>query len=208
MRRPPHPFVPPFTSSVRSSRLVPSSLSSTVSNPNFKLCPTQRRLPVNETAYPACPGMAAPRGIQRLSNELLRDILDHIEADPEKLVSLDRRAYLSQESFRPPPPPQPDQAQDIGHFRLTCKRFSELGAVHQFARVTTRFSRKGLKRLDHIASQPHLTRHVKKFSYMVPYFYVEGLVPTRLLKPRAALDPTSDSNFRPRKSTRTPSVDT
>ncbi|KAI9703407.1 MAG: hypothetical protein M1820_005879 [Bogoriella megaspora] len=118
--------------------------------------------------------MAAPRGIQRLSNELLRDVLDYIESDPEKLVSLDRRAYLSQESFRPPPPPQPGQLQDIGHFRLTCKRFSELGAVHQFARVTTRFSRKGLRRLDNIAGQPHLARHVKKFSYMVPYFYVEG----------------------------------
>ncbi|KAF2231168.1 hypothetical protein EV356DRAFT_490707 [Viridothelium virens] len=127
--------------------------------------------------------MAAPRGIQKLSNELLREILDHIEADPEKLVSLDRRAYLSQESFRPPPPPQPDQAQDVGHFRLTCKRFSELGAVHQFARVTTRFSRKGLRRLDNIASQPHLARHVKKFSYMVPYFYVEGRERVRELLP-------------------------
>ena len=113
-------------------------------------------------------------GILKLSNELLREILDHIEADPEKLVSLDRRAYLSQESFKPPPPPTRDQAQNISNFRLTSKRFSELGAVHQFARVTTRFSRKGLKRLENIAGQDHLAKHVKKFSYMVPYFYVEG----------------------------------
>ncbi|KAF2140880.1 uncharacterized protein K452DRAFT_198999, partial [Aplosporella prunicola CBS 121167] len=113
-------------------------------------------------------------GLLSLSNELLREILDHIEADPEKLVNLDRRAYLSQESFKPPPLPAPNQAQDVGHFRLTCKRFSELGAIHQFARVTTRFSRKGFKRLENIAGQPHLSQHVKKFSYMVPYFYVEG----------------------------------
>ncbi|KAK5015105.1 hypothetical protein LTR39_002792, partial [Cryomyces antarcticus] len=117
---------------------------------------------------------SAASGILTLSNELLRDILDHIEADPEKLVSLDRRAYLSQESFKPPPAPAPDQAQDIGHFRLVCKRFSELGAPHQFARMTTRFSRDGFRRLDKIAGQPHLAKHVKKFSYMVPYFYVEG----------------------------------
>lgn len=113
-------------------------------------------------------------GILALSNELLRDILDYIEADPKKLVSLDRREYLSQESFKLPPPPSPDEAQTIGSFRLTCRRFSELGAVHQFARVTTRFSRKGLKRLENIAGQDHLAKHVKKFSYMVPFFYVEG----------------------------------
>lgn len=110
--------------------------------------------------------------ILQLSNELLREILDHI--DPEKPIGPDRRAYLSQESFELPPDPDPDQAQDIANFRLTCKRFSDLGAVHQFSRVTTRFSRTGLKRLENIASQPHLAEHVKKFSYMVPFFYVEG----------------------------------
>ncbi|OJD33645.1 f-box domain-containing protein [Diplodia corticola] len=118
--------------------------------------------------------MASSTGILSLSNELLREILDQVEADPEKQVTVDRRSYLSQESFKPPPPPAPNQAQDIGAFRLTCKRFSELGAVCQFARVTTRFSRKGFTRLENIAACPHLSRHVKKFSYMVPYFYVEG----------------------------------
>jgi hypothetical protein len=113
-------------------------------------------------------------GILRLSSELLREILDHLEGDPERLVSLERRAYLSQESFRPPPPPPRDQAYNIASWRLTCRRFSELGAIHQFARVTTRFSRKGLKRLENIAGQEHLAKHVKKFSYMVPFFYVEG----------------------------------
>lgn len=110
--------------------------------------------------------------ILNLSNELLREILDHI--DPEKPIGPERRAYLSQESFELPPEPDPDQAQDIASFRLTCKRFSDLGAVHQFSRVTTRFSRSGLERLENIAGQPHLAEHVKKFSYMVPFFYVEG----------------------------------
>jgi len=109
-----------------------------------------------------------------LSNELLREILDYIESDSEKLVGLDRRSYLSQESFRPPPPPDRDQAQDIAAFRLACKRFADLGAVHQFSRVTTRFSSKGLSRLENIAGQEHLAKHVRKFSYMVPFFYVEG----------------------------------
>ncbi|KAL0255124.1 hypothetical protein SLS55_009653 [Diplodia seriata] len=129
--------------------------------------------------------MASPAGILSLSNELLREILDQIEADPEKQVTVDRRSYLSQESFKPPPPPAPNQAQDIGAFRLTCKRFSELGAVCQFARVTTRFSSKGFSRLENIAARPHLSQHVKKFSYMVPYFYVEGRERIHQLPPEA-----------------------
>ncbi|KAJ4989818.1 hypothetical protein SVAN01_04655 [Stagonosporopsis vannaccii] len=113
-------------------------------------------------------------GILDLADELLRIILEHVASEPEKLISLERRAYLSQESFKPPPPIEPDQAQTIANLRLTCRKFADLGAIHQFSRVTTRFSRRGLKRLENIASQPHLAARVKKFSYMVPFFYVEG----------------------------------
>lgn len=118
--------------------------------------------------------MTGYRGALDLSNELLHDILDLIAADPEKLVSVDKRAYLSQESFRPDPLPSQDQVVNIGKFRLLCRRFAALGASHQFARVTTRFSSKGLARLEAIADQPHLAKHVKKFSYKVPYFCTQG----------------------------------
>ena len=52
--------------------------------------------------------MTGYRGALDLSNELLHDILDLIAADPERLVSVDKRAYLSQESFRPEPLPSQD----------------------------------------------------------------------------------------------------
>jgi hypothetical protein len=113
--------------------------------------------------------------IQSLSPELLRTILDHLDADLDKFVNLDHRAYLSQESFKAPGRLQPSQAQDIASFRLTCKEFSELGAMHQFSRVTTRFSQKGFERLENIARQPHLAKNVRKFSYMVPFFYEKGI---------------------------------
>ena len=112
--------------------------------------------------------------ILRLSNEMLLMILDHVEADPEKAITVDNRLYLSRESFCFPHPPHPDQEQTIGNFRRVCRRFSELGAVRQFARVTTRFSQKGFRRLEEIARQKHLAQCVKKFSYMVPYFYSTG----------------------------------
>lgn len=113
-------------------------------------------------------------GILDLSNELLAEILGHITSEADRLISLDRRDYLSQESFKAPAPPDRDQAQTVANFRLACRRFSQLGAINQFSRIATRFSRKGLQRLENIAGQEHLSRHVKKFSYMVPFFYVEG----------------------------------
>jgi hypothetical protein len=113
-------------------------------------------------------------GLLELETELLRIILEYVASEPEKPISLDRRAYLSQESFRMPPPPEHDQAKDIASFRYVCKKFSELGLIHQFSRVTTRFSQKGLKRLEEIANEKRVAKRVKKFSYMVPFFYVEG----------------------------------
>ena len=116
----------------------------------------------------------AAMGILDLADELLRIILEHVASEPEKLISLERRAYLSQESFKPPPPIEPDQAQTIASLRLTCRKFADLEDIHHFSRVTTRVSKRGLKRLENIASQRHLAERVKKFSYMVPFFYVEG----------------------------------
>jgi hypothetical protein len=115
-------------------------------------------------------------GILELETELLRIILEYVASEPEKPISLERRAYLSQESFKMHPPPEHDQAKDIANFRYVCKRFSELGLIHQFSRVTTRFSQKGLKRLKEIASEERVAKRVKKFSYMVPFFYVEGTI--------------------------------
>ncbi len=115
-------------------------------------------------------------GIHALSNELLKDVLDYIESDPEISVSIDRRAYLSVESFRPPSPPLPSRAQDVGNFRLVCSRFAELGAPYQWTRVATRLSPSGLRRLDRICSRSNLAKHTRKFSYLVPFFYGEGTV--------------------------------
>jgi hypothetical protein len=122
-----------------------------------------------------------PVTILSLANEILDLILDQIEADPSKGVNVTRRAYLSQESFRSLPFPSSEasstRVQDLSNWRITCRRFAEVGAIHQFARVTTRFSRGEFRKLEWLAGQQHLVRHVKKFSYMVPWFYVQGLLP-------------------------------
>ncbi|EFQ89078.1 hypothetical protein PTT_14779 [Pyrenophora teres f. teres 0-1] len=113
-------------------------------------------------------------GILDLADELLRIILEYVASEPEKPISLERRAYLSQESFKLPVPQEDNQVQTIAAFRLTCRKFSDLGVIHQFSRVTTRFSTRGLGRLESIANEPHIAGRVKKFSYMVPFFYAEG----------------------------------
>ncbi|KAF2436727.1 hypothetical protein EJ08DRAFT_577360 [Tothia fuscella] len=108
--------------------------------------------------------------IFKLANEVLDLILDYLEAESSKSINVDRRAYLSQESFASPTESTPD----LGNWRRTCKRFSEIGVTHQFAIVETRFSRDGFKRLLWLAGQQHLVQHVKKFTYFMPYFYVVG----------------------------------
>lgn len=120
--------------------------------------------------------------IQRLSNELLRLILDYIEPDPEKTVPIDRRQFLSVESFDRPPPSSRGSIKDIGKFRRTCRRFAAIGEPLLFTRVAARFSRRGLEKLQILSRWPHLSRHVKKFSYMVPYFYVNGRARTTPLE--------------------------
>lgn len=120
--------------------------------------------------------------IQRLSNELLRLILDYIEPDPDKTVPIDRRQFLSVESFDRPPPSSRGSIKDIGRFRCACQRFADVGEPLLFTRVAARFSPQGLERLKTLARWPHLSRHVKKFSYLVPYFYVNGKTGAFLLR--------------------------
>lgn len=98
-------------------------------------------------------------------------ILDLIAPDPDKTVPVDCRRFLSVESFGPPLEIAPSAIHDIGQFRLASKRFSEIAAPLLFTRVQARLSRHGLQRLETLARWPHIARYVKKFSYMVPYFY-------------------------------------
>ena len=113
-----------------------------------------------------------PAPIERLPNELLRRVLDHIQPDPERTVPIDDRSFLSVESFDRVPPSDADR--DIRRFRRTCKRFAEVGEPVLFTIVGVRFSKLGLQKLEELATWPHITRHVKKFSYLVPYYYPSG----------------------------------
>ncbi|EEQ29857.1 F-box domain-containing protein [Microsporum canis CBS 113480] len=110
-----------------------------------------------------------PQGILRLSNELLKEILDHLTRDPEKCTSVDHRAYLSFESVRRPSQPDPprlwlegkngyheDLRSDVDRFREVCKRFSEVGAAHKFSRVVVRFSEPAFKKLDQLSRRDNI----------------------------------------------------
>lgn len=113
--------------------------------------------------------------IQGLSNELLKLILDHIEPHPDNTVPIDKRQFLSVESFHRPAPSRKGSLRDVGNFRRANKRFAAIGEGLLFTRVAGRFSQRGLERLETLAGWPHLARHVKKFSYLVPYFYSDGM---------------------------------
>lgn len=124
--------------------------------------------------YTATGAMMKKAPLQGLSNELIRLILDHIEPDPDKTVPIDRRLFLSVESFDRPLPSNRGSIKDIGRFRCACRRFAAVGAPLLFTRVAARFSRRGLRKLEQLADWPHLACHVKKFSYLLPYFFRDG----------------------------------
>lgn len=109
-----------------------------------------------------------------LPDELLDEVLTWLD-QPLYDEKLERRAYLSQESFSLPASPSRDCAKDTASVRGTCKRLAEVGAVHQFARISIRFSQRGLDRLEQLSHWPHLAKNVMKFSYLVRNFYVEGI---------------------------------
>lgn len=112
-----------------------------------------------------------PPPIHRLADELIEMILHQIAPDPDKAVPVDTRRFLSVESFGPAPELAPSAVHTICSFRSTCKRFSIIAAPLLFNRVRARLSREGLERLETISQWPWIATHVKKFSYMVPYFY-------------------------------------
>lgn len=128
--------------------------------------------------------------IQKLSNEILKDILDCIESNSRTAIPIDRRNHLSVESFRPPSPPPPSQAQDVANFRLSCRRFSELAIPYQYAKISLRFSNAGFQRLEAICDHDHLTRHTRKFSYLVPPFYAGGRYHTLVSKSKLTVGET------------------
>lgn len=125
------------------------------------------------TAHNLPPGgssAAMKPALDRLPEDVLKIMVEMIYEDSQRFVPIDRREFLSIESF---PPVQPDTS-TLSSFRLVCKYFSELGLPYQFSRVTTRFSRQGFQRLDKISSCVRAAKCTRRFIYMVPYFFVEG----------------------------------
>lgn len=117
------------------------------------------------------PGLLNPT-LHGLPEHLLQIIVERIYEDSQRFVPIDRREFLSIESF---PPIQPDTS-TLSSFRLVCRYFSDLGLPYQFSRVTTRFSLQGFQRLDKISSCVRAAKCTRRFIYIVPYFFVEGTV--------------------------------
>lgn len=111
--------------------------------------------------------------ISRLPEEILAKIVNHIQPDPERLVPVYYRRFLSVESIEIPPRSTADR--DVRQFRETCKRFAEVGQPALFSVIAIDCSTRGLKRLEDLLAWPsNVARHVKRFSYMVHYNYKRG----------------------------------
>jgi hypothetical protein len=155
--------------------------------PNF--CLVQKRF---KRAY----DLRSPPPILRLSNEILENIFENLVQNSGKLIPIDHRASLSVESFQSMPPQTMEDTNitmNLVSYALDCRfskchlsdlwylqscthrRFRDILHGRQFARIAIRFSQDGFDRLNWLLNRPHLVPHVKKFSYMIPVFYFQGM---------------------------------
>ena len=112
----------------------------------------------------------ARTSIHDLPDEILAKIVDHIQPDPEKFVPVYYRRFLSVESLEITPPSNADR--DIRQFRRACRRFARVGEPSLFTVIGVRFSTRGLEKLEELIGwKSDVARHVKRFSYLVPYYY-------------------------------------
>jgi hypothetical protein len=113
--------------------------------------------------------------IRVLPDELLMKIVDYIHPDQEKPVPVYARSFLSVESLEIPPPSNADG--DIRRLRKTCRRFAEVCEPALFSVIGVRFSTQGLRKLEELVKWKTNIRHrVKKFSYLMPYYYPQGTI--------------------------------
>ncbi|CAG8971432.1 hypothetical protein HYALB_00002014 [Hymenoscyphus albidus] len=113
----------------------------------------------------------------QLPAELLNKIVEHLaprKAWPKKQKLIENRSTLSLESFSEHRPSPENDVNPLKQFRLVCRQFSymDLCLEHLFSRVTTRFSPTGFETLHEILLGRSIRTKVKKFTYMVPRFYV------------------------------------
>lgn len=131
-------------------------------------------LKILRTLFP-CPTFAAlclmhePRTMETLPTEVFNEILDKFEHGLHELPRANPWARP-----RPYKPEHLDSKQHFARLRLVCKRFSELAAPYLFRSIGLRFNLKSFDRLERLAEQPMLARHVKKFVYLMPYLYDQG----------------------------------
>ncbi|KAF3938864.1 hypothetical protein ABW19_dt0208355 [Dactylella cylindrospora] len=107
--------------------------------------------------------------MNRLPTDVLREVLDQL--DPEYTDVTSRMKFWT--------PRKNDIGSqtvitDLRQFRLVCKRFADLGAQYLFRTIAHRYNSKSFNRLSNLADHPVFANHVKKFIYLMPYFYVQG----------------------------------
>ncbi|KAI5803861.1 hypothetical protein EDC01DRAFT_611607 [Geopyxis carbonaria] len=112
--------------------------------------------------------------METLPAEVFNELLDQLEPRGREGSSTNPR----RNPWALPQPYRPDHIDSRQHFaslRLVCKRFSELAAPYLFRSIGLRFNTKSFQRLEKLAENEKLSRHVKKFVYLMPYLYEEGI---------------------------------
>lgn len=154
----------------RTLRLLrtPQSFSSTSSAASIS-SPTSPQRRFESAAY----AYAHPGAMEKLPAEVFNGLLDQLEPRGREGPTTNPRGN----PWAVPQPYRPDHIDSRQHFsalRLVCRRFNELTAPYLFRSIGLRFNQKSFKRLEYLAANTQLAKHVRKFVYLMPYLYEEG----------------------------------
>ena len=115
-----------------------------------------------------------PGAMDKLPAEVFNGLLDQLESRGGRdgpTTNPRRNPWALPQPYRPD---HIDSRQHFSALRLVCRRFNELTAPYLFRSIGLRFNQKSFKRLESLAANPQLSKHVRKFVYLMPYLYEEG----------------------------------
>jgi hypothetical protein len=112
--------------------------------------------------------------MEELPAEVFNELLDHLEPRGRRegpMASPRRNPWAQPQPYRPD---HIDSRQHYAALRLVCKKFNALATPYLFRSIGLRYNSKSFERLERLAACPHLSKHVRKFVYLMPYLYEEG----------------------------------
>ncbi|TGZ81869.1 hypothetical protein EX30DRAFT_236129 [Ascodesmis nigricans] len=111
--------------------------------------------------------------MEKLPVEVLKDIFDHLEPDSREECSFtsQKNPWAIPQFYRPD---HIDSRYCYASLRQVSRKFHDLATPCLFRNIGLRFNPKSFLRLELLAKEEALARHVRKVVFLMPYLYEQG----------------------------------